>query len=204
MKRGDLLIELILAIGLLVVMGTTVIASGVGLLKLNQTAKEVETASDYAEEGFEAVKAIRDRGWDNLSNGTFGLEWNGQEWVFSGSADQRDKFSRSVTIETAQRDGQGNLTTSGTSDSETKKIRVEVWWTGNTNETNQIEVEGYLTNWRQAKLGGSGVSSLTSCSDACQNASYGSGSCRNSCQSGEDEVIGFQLYCNNQVCCCGN
>ncbi len=204
MKRGDLLIELILAVGLFAVLATTAIATAAGLLGLTRTAREREEAGLYLMEGVEAVKAIRDRDWNNLTETTHGLNWDGSKWVFEGNYDQRDKFRRQVTVKAGLRDGNGNLSGSGTEDPDTKKILITVDWQSGPTRNNQVETEFYLTNWREARLGGSGVATIGSCDDACQNSSYTQGNCRVSCQNGETQVNGFQIYCTNQVCCCGN
>jgi len=208
-KRGDLLIELILAIGLFAVLATTAIATMTGFLGLSRTTEEVEEASLYAQEGLAATRAIRDQSWDNLTDEPHGLSWTGTQWVFSGTSDQRGKFVREVSIKTAQRDSSGNLVDSGGSeDPDTKIVLVEVSWDASPTRHMEISLKSYLTNWREARLGGTGVAELNSCDDACQNSAYSSGNCRMSCQSGESVVSAFNSYCNtgisNQVCCCGN
>ncbi len=208
MKRGDLLIELILAIGLLATMATMAIATMSGLLSLNRTAQENEVASLYAEEGVEAVRAIRDRDWNDLSDGTHGLNWNGTQWEWQGTSDQRDKYARQVEVATARRDSQGNLVASGgTADPNTKMITVRVSWQVGPNRPGQVELKTYLTRWRKAQLGGgNGIANLNNCDDACQNEGFNVGHCRSNCQNSETRVGAFAPYCStsNQNCCCGN
>ncbi len=51
-----------------------------------------------AEEGLEAARNIRDAGFGNLTAGSHGLAVSEGQWIFSGTQDVTDAFTRQVTI----------------------------------------------------------------------------------------------------------
>ena len=57
-------------------------------------------ASQLAEEGLEAVRNIRDSGFTNIADGTYGLVQSGGVWTLSGSSDTTGIYTRQVTIST--------------------------------------------------------------------------------------------------------
>jgi Tfp pilus assembly protein PilV len=53
-----------------------------------------------AEEGLEAVRNIRDASFSNLTDGNHGLAISSGQWVFSGTSDTTDIFTRVINIAT--------------------------------------------------------------------------------------------------------
>lgn len=94
----------------------------------------------FAEEGLEAVRNIRDDDFNNLSDGTYGLEVSGGQWELSGSADSRDGFTREVTISSA-----------GTN---RKKVVVDVTWEQNARRDDTVTLTSRLTYWQEVKKQG--------------------------------------------------
>lgn len=89
-------------------------------------------AQAIAEEGAEAVRNIRDAGFSNITDGTYGLVQSGNIWTLSGSSDVSGIFTRQVAISTV--------------DSARKNVTVTVSWPqGST--TAQTTVSSRLTNW---------------------------------------------------------
>jgi hypothetical protein len=88
---------------------------------------------DYlAEEGVEALRNIRNAGYTNLVDGTYGLAQSGGAWTLSGSSDTSDIYTRSVTV--------------ATSGSNRKIVTSHVSWNGTTG-AGQVDAATELTNW---------------------------------------------------------
>lgn len=92
-------------------------------------------AIQLAEEGVEAVRNIRDSGYANLSDGTFGLALAGGQWTLSGSQDTTGIFTRQVTLTDI--------------DASRKAIVSQVNWNQN-GTVRQVSVTARLTNWLAA------------------------------------------------------
>lgn len=142
------IIELIVAMAifmLIAVGGVTVVLQGINV---NRLGGEQGFANLYAQEGIEAVRSIKNRGWDNLSEGTYGLSRTGNEWNFSGASDTSDKYTRQVTIVGGRRDAGGNIIDSGgTVDSDLFKATSKVTWDFSPTRSSSVELTTYLTQW---------------------------------------------------------
>lgn len=86
-----------------------------------------------ADEGLQAVRNIRDSGFSNLNDGTYGLAQTGGEWALSGSSDTSDVFTRQI-----------NIAASGTN---RKTITSTVSWSYGAAGTSQVSLTTLLTNW---------------------------------------------------------
>ncbi len=89
--------------------------------------------ADYlADEGIEAARNIRNAGYTNLVDGTYGLVQNGNTWTLSGSSDTSGIYTRSITI--------------ASNGSNRKNITSHVVWTGTTG-SGQADIATEFTNW---------------------------------------------------------
>mgnify|MGYP001582120919 CR=1 FL=1 len=97
---GQSLIELLIALGIFVIS----LAAGFQLFFGGQSllvdSANIGLASDYAQEAVEAARTIRDRSWAELTDGDHGLTFNGTQWQFTGANDNRDIFTRTVSVKT--------------------------------------------------------------------------------------------------------
>lgn len=89
-------------------------------------------AQFLAEEGAEAVRNIRDSGFANITDGTYGITQLNNTWVLSGTSDTTGKYTRQITITTI--------------DTLRKSVDVTVTWPQGTS-TAQIGLSTRLTNW---------------------------------------------------------
>lgn len=95
--------------------------------------------------------------WTEYPRGSIGqsdyyLEKSGSTWqlkpltspteIIAGDPD----FERKITIENAMRDSDGNITTPGTTDYNTKKITVTVWYKEK-ESTHKVNLKTILTAW---------------------------------------------------------
>ncbi|MEK7588330.1 MAG: hypothetical protein AAB438_00750 [Patescibacteria group bacterium] len=96
-------------------------------------------ATMLAKEGVEAVRNIRDAGFINIPDGTYGLSTAGNQWNLNGSSDVSDIFTRSITIKT---------------DAANKKsITSSVAWQQNAQRAGSVEIVTRLNNWIRAGIG---------------------------------------------------
>jgi hypothetical protein len=95
-------------------------------------------AALLAEEGIEAARNIRDSGFANLADGTYGLAISGGTWILSGASDAVDIFTRRVTISSV--------------DADRKLVTSRVAWQQNPQRTGLVEVAERFTNWMAATL----------------------------------------------------
>ncbi|MEK7559216.1 MAG: prepilin-type N-terminal cleavage/methylation domain-containing protein [Patescibacteria group bacterium] len=151
-QAGFSLIEIILAAALFMIMATgsiTVILQG---LDSNRLGEEQTVANQYAAEGMEAVRSIKNQGFSNLVNsaGT-GIAQVSSVWAFSGGSNiLSSKYTRVLTVSDVQRDCSGNIVASGgTTDSLTKKIMSTVSWNFTPSRANSVQLSTYLSDWKQ-------------------------------------------------------
>src|SRR3990172_6077980 len=96
--RGFSLVEGLLSAVILGLVVTTMFGAFVYGRESTRLAGARSRGGFVANEGIEAVRNIRDGAFSDLANGTHGLAISGGQWVFSGSSDVVDIFTRSLTV----------------------------------------------------------------------------------------------------------
>lgn len=132
MQRGFTLVELVISAGLLLMLAvlfTTALLYG---QESTEIAGQRTRAVFIANEGIEASRAIRDKSFAGLVNGTYGIGTTTGTWAFAGTSDTQDIFTRSVAIATV--------------DSVTKQVTSTVTWPENALRTGTVSIVSYLTN----------------------------------------------------------
>lgn len=130
LKKGQSLVELLIAIGLTAVLIpallTGLISSRGGKPQQNQRVDAV----NLLKETEEAIKNVRDAGWANITtNGTYYPQISGNSWSLVSGIQSLNGFSRSIVISDVYRDPNGSITTSGgTLDPSTKKAELTISW----------------------------------------------------------------------------
>jgi len=161
---GFSLLEVILAVALFLILTTGGITLIVQSYNSNRLGAEFATATEFASEGIEAVKSIKNQAFSNLvdSSGT-GVERVGGVWTFGGSDDtlihsSEDNFIRIIKVEPVNRDGTppaGNIVSSGgITDPDTKKITSTVTWNFNSARPETMSLVTYLSDWEKPISGG--------------------------------------------------
>lgn len=208
-KNSFSLVEIILAMAIFVIFASGSMAVVLQAMDMNRLGGEQTIANQYAGEGLEAVRSIRNRAYTNLINTlSTGITVSGNLWIFGGTQNTYDKYTRTISIADVYRDGQGNVVTSeGTLDPDTKKITSTVNWNVAANRNNSVILSTYLTNWKNII-----PTPIASCSSTCISlGGYTYGICRqtkNLCISnGEIYENTGDPYCVNnpleKMCCCG-
>lgn len=156
LEKGFSIIEVILAAALFMILATGAIVVILQGLDSNRLGEEQSVANQYASEGIEAARSIKNQNFINLvdSAGT-GITQSGSVWTFSGSNNVLNgKYTRVLTVSDVNRDDSGNIVASGgTQDPLTKKITSTVSWNFTPTRSNSIVLTSYLTNWRKAIVG---------------------------------------------------
>lgn len=108
-----------------------------------------QVLKEFAQEGIEAVKAIRNNSWQDIENvsgaGNQGItKDNNGYWEFSGSSNTLDVFTRVISITDVQRNSSWEIVDAGgTNDPLTKKVTVTVSADG----MEDYVLTTYITDW---------------------------------------------------------
>lgn len=126
------LVELLLAIAIaaIIIPGllTGFVASREGKAQQNQRIDAV----NLLKEASEAVRSVRQRGWDNIAtNGTFHPEIDSvsSNWKLMSNSETISGFVRKIDISDVKRDSSGTINETATNiDPSTKKVTITVSW----------------------------------------------------------------------------
>ncbi len=150
-NQGQSLLEVILALAIFALLAATLVTMSTGgLSSLNQSSRQIE-ANALAQEGVEAVRAIRDRAWNELTFTTSTVTTTGGQWVLGteGTTETIGDYTRVISLSDVCRDGGGDLVACpGTyTDVHSKKVTSEVFWSPRAGVTTSVKQVSYLTNW---------------------------------------------------------
>ena len=150
-QKGFSVVEIILASAIFLIFSSGAISVILQGLEANRLASEEAAAAQFASEGIEAARSIRNQSYANLVNsaGTGVIRSAAGVWAFGGANNTFDKYTRVVTISSVQRDASGNIG-SGAVDPNTKKITSTVTWQFGPTRNDSVVLTTYLTNWQAA------------------------------------------------------
>lgn len=140
-NEGQSLIELLVALGIFVMSISAGFQLFFGGQNLSIDSANVGLASDYGQEAVEAVRTIQDRNWSELTDGSHGLVFQNNEWMFGSSSanESRDIFTRTIAV--------------GTVDSNTKIATTTITWQTDPLRTQTVELVERLTNYQEPLKG---------------------------------------------------
>lgn len=156
MKNGFSVLEVILAVALFMIFSTGAVMTVVQGYNANRLGTENTVANQFAAEGIEAVKSIKNQDFANLNavnNQPRGLMRNGSNvWAFDidGTSDTLEKYTRTVKVESVNRNAvppAGDIVPSGSPDPDTKKITSTVTWNFNSARPETTTLVSYLSDW---------------------------------------------------------
>ncbi len=147
-KKGFSLVELIIAIGAFVLLAGGVFSTIIGNYKNFYGVGDKQAVAEFAQEGIEAVRAIRDRSWqvieDKVNSNTGLIKDSNNLWQFNGSSNTEGELTRVILISEVSRDDDGLIVSSGgDNDISTKLLTVTITGSGMDNYV----LEEFLTNW---------------------------------------------------------
>lgn len=134
--RGQSLIEVVVAIALLAILASSLFIFSWSQLSVSNQSSRSSEALAAAQEGIDAVRAIRDEGWSNVTTGTHGLAYSNNQWDFQGASDTSTGHTRTVTV-------------TDVSPTE-KQAVVTVEWEDDTQKTQTTTLATVLTDWQNA------------------------------------------------------
>ena len=127
------LIEVVLSTALFALISIALIGTYLYGEESTMLAGARARATMLAEEGIEAARNIRDPGFSNLTDGTYGLTTTGNQYNLSGSSDTDGFFTRTINIATV--------------DTKRKDITSTVTWQQNLQRNGAVSLVSRLTNW---------------------------------------------------------
>ncbi|PIT92168.1 MAG: hypothetical protein COU08_03735 [Candidatus Harrisonbacteria bacterium CG10_big_fil_rev_8_21_14_0_10_42_17] len=143
--------EVILALAIFGIIGTTIATLIVGSLSALNQGGEQTVAEALAEEGIEGVRSIRDNAWNELRVSASGIEPQFGKWTFKGEAttDAIGKYTRTITLDDVCRDATDEITSCPGiyTDLHSKKATVEIVWEVRPGINNTVQRIAYFTNW---------------------------------------------------------
>ena len=149
-KNGQSLVEAIVAVGLFSTVIFIALTFAVSSYEATAAGKRLTLVQAYATETAEAARAVRDRGWRNLTYGQHGFTTSSGYWDLSGIEDTLEEgtIARSANVFRVYRDLAGNIVEyGGTLDSKTKKVITTVTSTIAGYPTAVYSIAAYFTNW---------------------------------------------------------
>lgn len=141
------MVEVIVSLGIFSIVVGAIFFLFFGGQSLSLDSSNQQIAVEYASEGIDAVRQIRDEDWDNLTDGNFGLVFSGGKWQFSGASDTRGIFTRQITVSEV--------------DANTKKIISKVIWKTDPTRTQSVTLVEELTSWLAPLIGGCATDPLS-------------------------------------------
>src|SRR3989344_5205169 len=107
-SRGQLILELILAMGLSAIMLPALLVGLVASRGGKAQQLQRMDAISLTREAYEAIRVVRERGWSYVSaNGTYYLTLDGDTWILATGSATISGFMRYVTIDDVFRDING-------------------------------------------------------------------------------------------------
>lgn len=224
-QLGFSVVEIILAAAIFLIFSSGAIFLILQGLDSNRLAEEETIAHQYATEGIEAVRSIRNQNYSSVANtAAIGIVRNGSGlWELSGTNNTFGKYTRVLSIESVGRDGSDTIMSSGgTPDPSTKKVTATVTWNVTPSRTNSVVLTTYLTNWEQAIATATPTPTPTvsvtatptpggTCANYCTSlGGYSTGVCRQNAvqcgQNNETHESGGDAFCTGgasaDTCCC--
>ena len=156
-KKGIAVVEILIVIGIIAIVMSSLLGVVVFSLKLSASVKETTMADALAQEMIEAVRNFRDgTDWDGDGLGVLstGSLYHPEEsidvppaWTLVGGEETIDGFTRKVVFERVSRDPTTNniedVYNPGNDDPDARKVIATVSW-----ESRKVEIITYFTNWR--------------------------------------------------------
>lgn len=129
-NRGQALIELVIGFAILSIVLTSITLLIIVAREARTRDANILEAENALVSQNEALRSVRESGWDRLTNGIYHLVSQESGWTLVLNSETINGFERQIVIDDVCRDGSGNLVDcpGGTIDPSTKKITSKVSW----------------------------------------------------------------------------
>lgn len=150
-NKGMSLIEVVIGLAIISTSFFAVFSAYNFFIKVAVRNAEATKVNFLVEEGVEAVRSIRDSGWDDfyaLSTSTdYYLLFDAGSWIATTSNIYlEDRFERKFIVSKVYRDFLGDVSdNSGTLDEGIRKVDISVSWS-TAGATSTVSIETYLAN----------------------------------------------------------
>jgi len=146
-QTGQLLVELLIAIGLMAVFLPALLTAYVTSTQGTVQQENRVRASTLLRESEEAVRVVRENGWTSFANnGTYHPEISGSSWSLVLGNETVENLTRQIEIANVYRDANGDIVeTGGQLDPSTKLITVTISW--DEPSFGSVESNFYLTRY---------------------------------------------------------
>ncbi|MDD3646961.1 MAG: LamG domain-containing protein [Candidatus Dojkabacteria bacterium] len=154
-QEGQALVEVLIGMSMFALISSSISFLVVDSYNIEQQSSDIETATAFANEGFEAVRAIKEDNWSeilgNVDGDTHGLDDSSGNWMISGTENSYSKFTRTIRFFDVYRDagGIGSIVAqsdpAAVMDIHTKRIGINISW--EKPRTNSLELFEYMSNW---------------------------------------------------------
>ena len=146
-QSGQLLVELLMTVGLFAVISPALLTGFVASTQGKAQQAQRILAVALLRESEEAVRSVREKGWTGFAqNGNFHPVENSGTWDLTPGSEEVGDLTREVVISDVQRDGNGQIVSSGGNvDPSTKKVDIVVSWTQP--QSSSVSSTTYLTRY---------------------------------------------------------
>ncbi len=154
-KKGFSLVELMVAISIASLILISMTQAVVVAVDTSERERHMIEALHLAEEGIEAVRAMRNTSWSAniqplVNSSNYYAVTSGGNWLLNNTYPGLllGQYERAIQFSQVFRDANDNISSSGVSDPKTRKMTVTVGWRER-NATTTVVLETYLTNFLQ-------------------------------------------------------
>lgn len=131
-SKGMSVLEVVIGASIILILATAMGGAWASFIVLTRISTEKTQAALIIEETADGIRFLRDKGWaSNISTVTLDtphyLKWqNGKYEISADATPVRGNFTRTVTFKSVMRNGQDDISSSGTIDIKTKKVIIDV------------------------------------------------------------------------------
>lgn len=154
-QRGVTIVEIIVVIAVIIAAFTAVLGFFAFESKVAERGRMRLKAVSFTQEAIEAVRNFRDNTtWtsDGVGSLTIGASYHpvisDDNWNIISDSEIINEFTRKVVFGQVYRDGNDDISGSGTEDSNTRKVTITVSWTDRQGSAEESLIT-YITNWRK-------------------------------------------------------
>jgi type II secretory pathway pseudopilin PulG len=154
--HGQSVLEIIIAMAVFSLISASLASLMIGSFSSLGRSGDIAQAEALADEGAEAVRAVRDRDWYGLDFSEAVIQADGGRWTAASGTGELigDKYLRTIVFYPVYRDADGAAVsataTGAVLDEDSKKVRVRTEWTLDNGNTSYAERVFHLANWDYA------------------------------------------------------
>lgn len=147
-QAGASLVEVLVAIGVTAIMLPALLTALISANAAKPEAQQQVLAEGYLRSLTEETRSVREKGWSNIAtNGTYHPVTAANAWSLAGGSTTSGNFTLQVVISDVQRNGSGNIVSSGgTIDPSTKLATATVSWSKPI--ASSISSQAIFTRWQ--------------------------------------------------------